>query len=81
MWNIPPHTQFDIYGGLREEIGMKTYLQGPMGYAKTLELRSRVGDLGLPERKRYTNSGEEEGEGEEEDAQMCPCGKARVEVT
>ena len=39
---------------------------------KTLELRFRVGDLDLPEkRKRYTSS-----KGEEEiDAQMCPCGK------
>ena len=44
----------EIYGGLREEIGMKTYLHGPMDYAKTLKLRFRVGDLDLPERrKRY----------------------------
>ena len=32
-----------IHGGLREEIGMKTYLHGPMDYAKTLKLRFRVG--------------------------------------
>ena len=38
----------------REGIGMKTYLHGPMDFAKTLKLRFRVGDLDLPERrKRY----------------------------
>ena len=53
-------------------MGMKTYLHGPMDYAKTLKLRFRVGDLDLPERrKRYASSREEE-----EIAQMCPCGKA-----
>ena len=50
---------------------MKNYLQGPMDDAKTLQLQLRVGDLDLPERMRYTSSREEE----EEDAQMCPCGK------
>ena len=40
----------EIYGGLREDIGMKTYLHGPMNYAKNLKLRCRVGDLDLPER-------------------------------
>ena len=45
---------------------------GPVDYAKTLKLRLRVGDLDLPERrKRYASSREEE-----EDAQMCPSGKA-----
>ena len=62
----------EIYGGLREEIGMKTYLHGPVDYAKTIKLRYRVGDLDLPERKRYTGSRD----WEEEGAQMCPCGKA-----
>ena len=43
-----------------------------MDYTKTLKLRFRVGDLGLPQRrKRYTSSRGEE----EEDAQMCSCGK------
>ena len=57
-------------GRLREEIGMRTYLHGPMDDAKTLK-RFRVGDLDLPERrKRYASSREEE------IAQMCPCGKA-----
>ena len=61
-----------IRGELRKEIGMKTYLQGPMDYAKTLKLRFLVGDLDQPGRKRYTGSREEE----EDDAQMCPRGKA-----
>ena len=51
---------------------MKTRLHRPMDYAKTLKLRFRVGDLRLPERKRYTSCREEE----EQIAQMCPCGKA-----
>ena len=39
---------------------MKTYLHGPMDYAKKLKLRFRVRDLDLPERrKRYTSSREE----------------------
>ena len=54
--------KIEIYGGLREEIGMKTCLHGPMDYAKTLKLPER--------RKRHASSWEEE------DVQMCPCGKA-----
>ena len=41
----------EIYGGLGEDIGMKTYLHGPMDYTKMLKLRLRVGDLDLPERR------------------------------
>ena len=44
----------EIYGGLREEIGMTTYLHGPKDYAKTLKLRFRAGDLDLPERRGIT---------------------------
>ena len=45
----------EIHGGLREDIGMKTYLHDPMDYAKKLKLRFRVAGLDLPERrKRYT---------------------------
>ena len=58
---------------LREEIGMKTYLHGPMDCAKTLKVRCRVGDLDVPQRRNRYTSGREE---EEEDAQMCPCGNA-----
>ena len=39
-------------GGLREGIGMKTYMHGPMDFVKTLQLRFRVGDLGPPERRK-----------------------------
>ena len=51
----------EIHGGVREGIGIKMYLHGPMDYAKKLKLRFRVGDLDLPERrKRYTSSREED---------------------
>ena len=44
----------EIYGGLSEGIGKKTYLHGSTDFAKTLKLPFRVGDLDLPEkRKRY----------------------------
>ena len=60
-----------MYRGLREDIGMKTHLHRPMDYAKKLQLRFRVGDLDLPNRrKRYTVSREEE----DVDVHMCPCG-------
>ena len=62
----------EIYGGLREDNGMKPYLHGPMDYAKKLKPGFRVGDLDLPERRKgYTSSPEEENM----DAHlMCPCG-------
>ena len=68
---VKEEKHLEMYGGLREVIGMKTYLHGPMDYAKKLKLRFRVGNLDLPEvRKRYT------GRGENEDVatNMCPCG-------
>ena len=43
-----------IYRGIREEIGMKTYLHGPRDAAKNLKLRFRVGGLDLPEREKDT---------------------------
>ena len=45
---IDEEEHLKIYGGLREGIGMKTYLHGPMDAAKNLKLRFRVGDLDLP---------------------------------
>ena len=70
---IDEEEHLKIYGGLREGIGMKTYLHGPIDYAKNLKLRFRIGDIDLPERrKRYTSS-----RVEKEYAQTCPCGKAR----
>ena len=71
--SVKEEEHLEIYGGLlREEIGMKTYLHGPMDCAKTLKLRFRVEDLDLPERRKRYASNREEGE----IAQMCPCGKA-----
>ena len=56
---------------------MKTCLHGPVEYAKTLKLPFRVGDLDLPtRRKRCTSSRKEE-----EDAQICACGKAKESRT
>ena len=61
---------FGIHG-VEEDVGTKTYLHGPMDYAKKLKLRFRVGDLDLPEkRKRHTSSREEE----DVATNMCPCG-------
>ena len=61
----------EIYGGLREDTEMKTYLHSPMDYAKKLKLLFRVGNLDLPERRNsYTSSREEKGVA----TIMCPCG-------
>ena len=60
----------DIHGGLREDIRMKTYLHGPMDYAKKLKLPFRVGDLDLPERRKRCISSQEE---EDVATNMCPC--------
>ena len=63
----------EIYGGLREDMGMKTYLHGPMDYANKLKLIFRVGGLVLPEtRKRYTSTRSREEEDVATDT--CPCG-------
>ena len=68
----------EIYGGLREDIGMTTSLHGPMDYAKKLTLQVGVGDLDLPERrKRYTSSREEE----DVATYMCPCGATKESRT
>ena len=56
---------------------MKTYLYGPMDYAKTLKLQFRVTDLDLPERRKRYTSGREEEEG----AQLCPCGEGNESRT
>ena len=63
----------EIYGGLRENVGMKMYLHGPTDCAKTLKLQFRGGDVDLPERrKKYTNSREEE----DVAINRCLCGTA-----
>ena len=57
--------------GLRENIGMKTDMHGPMDYAKKMKLRFRVGDLDLPKKiMRCTSSREEE----DMATNMYPCG-------
>ena len=63
----------DIYGGLREDIEMKTHLHGPMDYARKLELRYRVGGLDLPERRNRCTIDREEGGVA---INMCSCGTA-----
>ena len=64
-----------MHGGLSEGIGMRTYVQGSMDFAKPLTLRFRVRYLDLPEiRKRYISTcGREK---EKVDAEICPYGKA-----
>ena len=55
---VKEEEHLEIYGRLREEIGMKTCFHGQLDYAKTLKLRLRVWDLDLPgRRKRYTEIG------------------------
>ena len=75
---------FEIYRELREDIAIKTYMHGPMDYAKKLKLRliscrgpgSKLrlipcrGPGPIPERKRYTSSREEE---DVTTHHMCPC--------
>ena len=40
-----------IYGGLREDFGMKTYLHSSKDYAKKMKLRFRFGGLNPPEKE------------------------------
>ena len=49
---VKEEKRLEIYRRLREDIGMKTHLHGPMDYAKKLKLRFRVGDLDLQEKKK-----------------------------
>ena len=68
----------EIYRGLREDVGMKTCLYGPLDYAKNLKLRFRVGHLDLPEkRKRYTSSREEGNMA----TNMCACSTTMGSIT
>ena len=50
------HLSIEVHGGVREELGMNTYLHGPMDYANELQLRFCVWDLDLPERKGICQS-------------------------
>ena len=61
----------EICRGLREGIGMKTYLHGPMDYAKKLKTTITCrGPGSTRKKKRYTSSREQE----DMDAHMRPCG-------
>ena len=61
----------DVHGGLRENIGMATYLHGSITYAKKLKLRFHVGDSNLPERRKlHTRSRKQENV----NAHLCLCG-------
>ena len=65
---VTEEDHLETHGGLREDIGTKTYLHG---YAKMLKLRFRVGNLDLPERRKgYTSSQKEQ----DVNADVCPCG-------
>ena len=66
---VKEEKHLEIYRGLRADIGMKTYLHGPLDFAKKTKIR--VGGLDLRERRqRYTNSLEEE----DVATHVYPCG-------
>ena len=48
---VKEENYLEIYGRLREDMGMKTYLHGPMDYLQTLKVRFRLGGPG-PTRKQ-----------------------------
>ena len=55
--------RLEMYGEIKEDVGMKTHLNGPVDYAKKPKLQFRVGNLDLPDRrKRCGSNSEEEGE-------------------
>ena len=63
--------RLQIYGRLREEIGMEIYFVRPSGLRENAETAISCREPEPARKKRYTSSREEE-----ENAQMCPCGKA-----
>ena len=66
---VKEEKHLEIYGGLREDIVIKTYLRRPMDYAKKLKLRFRVREPGPTRKKTYTSSREKDVANN-----MCPCG-------
>ena len=73
--DVKEEKHLEIYIGLREDIGMKAYLHGPMDYAKKRKLRFVQGPGPTRKKKeipgtRYTSSPEEEGVA----TITCPCG-------
>ena len=74
------HLLREMYGRLREQTGIKTYLHAPVHYTKTRNLPLRVGNLAMPARRKrhvYQQSG-----GGGKDAPICDLvAKQRVELT
>ena len=52
--NVKAEKHLEIYGELREDVGMKPYLHGPMYYAKTAETAISCWGAG-PTRKKKDN--------------------------
>ncbi|CAB1105049.1 unnamed protein product [Ectocarpus sp. CCAP 1310/34] len=68
----------EVYGMLKEGIGFKDYLHGPMDAGTMLKVKFRTGDIGLRERRRRHRTVDDE-----DDEFKCDCGfecEARVHV-
>ncbi|CAB1121386.1 unnamed protein product [Ectocarpus sp. CCAP 1310/34] len=68
----------EVYGMLKEGIGFKDYLHGPMDAGTKLKVKFRTGDIGLRERRRRHRTVDDE-----DDEFKCDCGfecKDRVHV-
>ncbi|CAB1103133.1 unnamed protein product [Ectocarpus sp. CCAP 1310/34] len=59
----------EVYGMLKEGIGFKDYLHGPMDAGTKLKVKFRTGDIGLRERRRRHRTVDEE-----DDEFKCDCG-------
>ncbi|CAB1097155.1 unnamed protein product [Ectocarpus sp. CCAP 1310/34] len=59
----------EVYGMLKEGIGFKDYLHGPMDAGTKLKVKFRTGDIGLRERRRRHGTVDEE-----DDEFKCDCG-------
>ncbi|CAB1119660.1 unnamed protein product [Ectocarpus sp. CCAP 1310/34] len=59
----------EVYGMLKEGIGFKDYLHGPMDAGTKLKVKFRTGDIGLRERRRRHRT-----VGDEDDEFKCDCG-------
>lgn len=58
-----------MYGMLKEGIGFKDYLHGPMDAGTKLKVKFRTGDIGLRERRRRHRTVDDE-----DDKFKCDCG-------
>ncbi|CAB1113177.1 unnamed protein product [Ectocarpus sp. CCAP 1310/34] len=59
----------EVYGMLKEGIGFKDYLHGPMDAGTKLKVKFRTGDIGLRERRRRHRTVDDE-----DDEFKCDCG-------